>query len=114
MIHLKTPEEVKIMQHGGHILAEVLHEVCSFAKAGVTELELDQMAEKLIREKGGEPGFQKVPGYHHTICASTNSVVIAWYFLKSRLATFFPNKFFGHLIKFEFSYSSFCKTANFV
>lgn len=76
MIDYKTPEQIKIMQHGGHILADVLGKVMAAIKPGVTELEIDQLAEKLIREQGGEPGFQKVPGYRHTICVSTNDVVV--------------------------------------
>lgn len=76
MITIKTPQEVAIMEKGGKILAETLFEVLQHAKPGVTELELDTLAEKLILEKGGEPGFKKVPGYHHTICVSTNDVVV--------------------------------------
>src|SRR6185437_1799510 len=76
MIDYKTPEQIKIMQHGGHILATVLREVMAAAKPGVTELELDKLAEKRIRELGGEPGFMKVKGYHHTTCFSTNDVVV--------------------------------------
>jgi methionyl aminopeptidase len=76
MIHLKTKEEIEIMRAGGKILAEVLFEVLKHAKVGVSELELDQLAEKLILEKGGEPGFKKVKGYEYAICVSTNDVVV--------------------------------------
>ena len=76
MIPIKTPDQIKIMQHGGHILADVLFTVLKHAKPGVTELELDQMAEKLIREQGGEPGFMRVKGYFHTTCMSTNDVIV--------------------------------------
>lgn len=76
MIDLKTEEEIGIMCQGGRILAEVLKEVIGHAKPGVSELELDQLAEKLILAKGGEPGFKKVEGYKHTICISTNDVVV--------------------------------------
>jgi methionyl aminopeptidase len=76
MIQIKTKEEIEIMQAGGKILADVLFEVLKHAKAGVSELELDRLAEKLILEKGGEPGFKKVEGYNHTICISTNDVVV--------------------------------------
>jgi methionyl aminopeptidase len=76
MIDYKTKEEIEIMKHGGHILATVLAEVMNAIKPGVTELEVDQLAEKRIRELGGEPGFMKVEGYHHTICVSTNDVVV--------------------------------------
>lgn len=76
MINLKTKEEIEIMRTGGKILSEVLFEVLEHAKVGVSELELDQLAEKLILKKGGEPGFKKVDGYKHTICISTNDVVV--------------------------------------
>lgn len=76
MIDIKNKEQIVSMQKGGQILSEVLWEVLTHVKPGVTELEIDALAEKLIREKGGEPGFQKVPGYKHTICACTNEVVV--------------------------------------
>ncbi len=76
MINLKTKQDLEIMRKGGKILAEVLKEVLGHAKSGASELELDQLAEKLILEKGGEPGFKKVENYKHTICISTNDAVV--------------------------------------
>jgi len=76
MIDVKTKEEIKIMAEGGKILADVLCEVLKFAQAGISGLELDRMAEKLILKKGGEPGFKKVRGYNYTICISTNDTVV--------------------------------------
>lgn len=73
---VKTEKEQETMKKGGKILADVLWEVMSYIKPGVSELELDSLAERLIREKGGEPGFQKVKGYRHTICACVNDVVV--------------------------------------
>lgn len=76
MVHIKKKKEIEVMVEGGRILAEVLFEVLSNVKPGVSELKLDSLAEELIREKGGEPAFKKVNGYHHTICVSTNDVVV--------------------------------------
>jgi len=76
MIDIKTPEQVQAMQEGGKILSDVLWAVCAAVKPGVSELELDALAEKMIRERGGEPGFMRVPGYHHTLCICTNDVVV--------------------------------------
>lgn len=76
MINIKTPDEIEKMREGGRILAEVLGQVLLKVKPGVSELELDQLAEKLIKEKGAEPGFKRVKGYNHTICISTNEVVV--------------------------------------
>lgn len=73
---IKTPEEIEIMKVSGQILAEVLFAILDAVKPGVSELEIDALAEKMIRERGGEPGFMKVPGYRHTVCMSTNDVVV--------------------------------------
>ncbi len=76
MIKLKTSQELKIMEHAGKILSETMWELIKAVGPGVSELELDALAEKLIIEKGGEPGFKKVEGYKHTICISTNDVCV--------------------------------------
>jgi methionyl aminopeptidase len=77
MIHIKNAKEIAIMKRSGHILANVLMAICEAAKKpGMTELEIDAMAEKMIREQGGEPGFMLVPGYKNTICTATNDVVV--------------------------------------
>ena len=76
MIDIKTPKEISIMAAGGKILAEVLSEVLSKIKPGGSELELDNLAEKLIRGKGAEPGFKRVEGYRYSICISTNEAVV--------------------------------------
>lgn len=76
MIKIKTSQEIEIMKTGGHMLAETLFAVLKEVKPGVSELEIDKMAEEKILSLGGEPGFKKVPGYHHTICISTNDVVV--------------------------------------
>src|SRR5438309_1894511 len=76
MIDYKIPQEIEVMKRGGHILKEVLSEVLREAKLGVSELELNDLAEKLIRKKGAEPGFQRVRGWKHAICISSNDVVV--------------------------------------
>lgn len=76
MIDDKTRKKIDAMRKAGKILGEVLLEVILAVKPGVTEIELDRLAERLILEKGGEPGFKKVDGYQHTICVSTNDVVV--------------------------------------
>ena len=64
------------MREGGKILSDVLWEVLGKVKPGITELELDALAQKLITKRGAESGFMKVAGYHHTICTSVNDVVV--------------------------------------
>lgn len=76
MISIKTSSEIEKMAEGGKILADVLFKILEYAKVGVSELELDKLAEELILKAGAEPGFKKVANYHHTICVSTNNVVV--------------------------------------
>jgi methionyl aminopeptidase len=82
MITIKTPEEIKILREGGKILASVLYHVAEMAKPGVATIKLDEMAEKLIREAGGEPAFKnyktsqdKIP-YPASLCVSINDEVV--------------------------------------
>ena len=76
MIDDKTRKKIEVMRRAGVMLGEVLQEVLTAVKPGISEIELDRLAESLILEKGGEPGFKKVEGYQHTICVSTNNVVV--------------------------------------
>ncbi len=76
MINIKTPEEIEIMKEGGGILAAVLFELLKNIKPGVSELEIDKLAEKLILKKGSKPGFKEIKGYNNSICVSTNNVVV--------------------------------------
>lgn len=76
MIHIKNTQEVETMRKGGKMLAVALQESLDAVKPGVTEAELDKIAEKAIRRQGGEPGFMRVPGYKHSVCVATNEVVV--------------------------------------
>ncbi len=76
MIDIKSEKELRVMAECGKILSAVLWEVVENIKPGVSEKDLDNLAEKLILEKGGLPGFKKVRGYRNAICASTNDVVV--------------------------------------
>lgn len=76
MIDIKNTKEIESMKKGGHMLAIALEKSLAAAKPGVTEAELDKVAEKSMREQGGEPGFMKVPGYKHSICVATNEIIV--------------------------------------
>jgi len=82
MITIKTPEEIEVIRQGGRILAEVLAELVRKAEPGVKTIDLDQLAEQLIMEKGGIPSFknyrsrQNEPAFPTTICASVNDQIV--------------------------------------
>lgn len=76
MIHYKTPAEIESMRRGGLILKKVVAEVEEEIQAGKSTLEIDSLAERLIRQSGAEPSFQKVKGYSWTICAPINEQAV--------------------------------------
>jgi len=60
----------------GLLTAQALAAVRQAIRPGVTTLELDAIAEGVIRSGGGIPNFQLEDGYVHTICASVNDAVV--------------------------------------
>jgi len=72
----KSPAELRSMVAPGLATAASLAAVRAAIKPGVTTLELDAIAERVIRDAGGVPNFMKEPGYRHTICASVNDAVV--------------------------------------
>ena len=76
MIDIKTKEEIEKMTEGGRILAQVLAEVLRNVRVGVSEIELDKLAEEEILRRGAKPAFKKVKNYTNAICVSTNNAVV--------------------------------------
>lgn len=72
----KTPAELRLMVSPGEVTAASLAAVRGAIAAGVTTLELDAIAERVIREAGGVPNFMKEPGYRHTLCVSVNDEIV--------------------------------------
>src|SRR3989344_3969459 len=82
MTILKNIEDINKLREGGKILASVLREVTSRILPGVKTIELDILAEKIIRESGGRPSFKnyktsddKIP-YPASLCVSINEEVV--------------------------------------
>ena len=76
MIVLKTPEEINLLRVVNKAVAEVLREIESKIIPGITTLELDEMAERLLKERNCEPAFKGYRGYPKSICASVNEEVV--------------------------------------
>jgi len=75
-IIIKTPEEIELMRKSGKILAEVLEKLCSLAKPGMSTFELDEFAEKFIREHDAIPSFKGYHGFPATLCTSINEEIV--------------------------------------
>ncbi len=72
----KTPEQLAMMRTAGLLVGRTLELVVAAARPGATTLELDTLAEAHIRDHGGVPNFQLVPGYRHTLCTSVNDEIV--------------------------------------
>ena len=76
MIVCKSPAELEKMRAANALVAEVLGELAAMVKPGVSSLELDTVAEKLVRAAGAEPAFKGYRGFPNTLCTSVNEQVI--------------------------------------
>ena len=81
-IIIKTKEEIEILREGGKRLAFVLQKVKEKVAPGISTWELDEYAEKLIREMGDYPAFlnyrpegAETP-YPASLCISVNDEVV--------------------------------------
>jgi len=79
-VTLKSESQIERMARAGRLVADVLDAVGASIVPGVTTLELDGLAEHIIRAAGGVPSFIGVPGhvapYRHSLCISLDSEVV--------------------------------------
>lgn len=83
MIDIKSKREIELMKEACRLTALTHKAIAEAIKPGVSTLELDRIAEKVIRENGGIPAQKGYPGpdkytpdFPASICASVNDEVI--------------------------------------
>lgn len=76
MIVKKSAADIEKMRASGAALAEVFEELQPSIQAGVSLKEIDRLAEKFIRNRGGIPSFLGYRGFPASICASVNEVLV--------------------------------------
>ncbi|AWT52486.1 type I methionyl aminopeptidase [Mycolicibacterium smegmatis] len=72
----RTSAELDAMAVAGALVASALRAVKAAAAPGVSTLELDRIAETVIRDGGGTPSFLGYHGFPASICASVNERVV--------------------------------------
>jgi methionyl aminopeptidase len=75
-IQIKTPAQIDKMRVAGLVVGRTLELLRSSVRAGMTTLELDQIAEDNIRSSGAVPSFKGYHGFPGSICTSLNDVVV--------------------------------------
>ena len=83
MIEIKSKREIELMREACRITALAHKAIEQAIRPGISTLELDKIAEKVIRENGGIPAQKGYPGpdkytpaFPASICASVNDEVI--------------------------------------
>ena len=75
-VPFRSPGELDAMAAAGAVVGEALVAVRDAAKVGVSTLELDDVAESVIRGAGAVPSFKGYHGFTGSICSSVNDVVV--------------------------------------
>src|SRR3989344_3873227 len=82
MVTIKTEDEIALLREGGKHLARVLEALIKAARPVVSAVELDKLAERLVRENGDIPSFlnYKAKGskqnFPASLCISVNDEVV--------------------------------------
>src|SRR3954454_8345604 len=76
MIIGKSKKELEKMRAAGRLVGQVREHLRSMVKPGITTLEIDRVAEKMIRDAGALPTFKGYNGFPYSICASVNEQIV--------------------------------------
>lgn len=77
MIYYKKASEIGKMREAGRLLARAMRIASEAIVPGkTTPMELDILADRIIREGGGIPSFQDYKGYPRATCISVNDTVV--------------------------------------
>ena len=72
-IDIKSPREINLMKNSSKIVATVLREINDLVRPGLSTKDLDDFAEKRIREMGAVPSFKGYHGFPASICSINSS-----------------------------------------
>jgi methionyl aminopeptidase len=98
-VELKSAPEIERMRRAGRVVAEILDALEAAVAPGITTWDLDQLAERLIKEKGARSAFKGYRGFPAVLCASLNHEVVHGIPSKGRTLAE------GDLIKLDFGVS---------
>lgn len=76
MIIGKSQKEIDKMRASGQLVGHVLQALRQMVEPGMTTMEVNDAAEKMIRDGGAYPTFKGYNGFPYSICASVNEQVV--------------------------------------
>jgi methionyl aminopeptidase len=72
----KSPVELEKMRRSGRIVRQVLDSVKALVRPGVTTMDLEEAADKRIRDLGAKPAFKGYHDYPCVLCTSVNHEIV--------------------------------------
>lgn len=76
MIIKKSRSEIDRMARAGAVVARAHEELIERLRPGMTTLDLDRIAEKVIVDSGAVPSFKGYRGFPATLCTSPNDQIV--------------------------------------
>ncbi len=76
MIVKKTRAEIERMARAGALVAHAHEALAEAVRPGVSTLDLDRVAEKVITDAGAIPSFKGYRGFPATLCTSLNEEIV--------------------------------------
>lgn len=76
MIVMKSAAELEVMKQAGRVVAMAHLEIEKVVRPGIRTMELDRIAEDVIRRAGAVPSFKGYKGFPGSICTSINEQVV--------------------------------------
>ncbi len=75
-VSIKSEREIELIREASRILAGVHQDLGKELHAGMTTMDVDRMAEEMIRSCGCEPNFKNYQGFPGSVCVSVNEEVV--------------------------------------
>jgi len=82
---LTAKEDIELIREAGRIAGYALENTVKQVAPGISTMDLDRIAEKLIRDEGGLPTFKGYRNFPATLCVSINEEVVHGIPNKSRI-----------------------------
>ena len=75
-VTIKSEREIELIRKSCHIIAKIHQDLGKELKAGMSTLEVDSLAEDMIRSYGCVPNFKNYGGFPGSVCVSINNEVV--------------------------------------
>lgn len=76
MIPLKSEKDLEMLRKSGEILSRVMKRLREYVKPSVSTVQIDQLAEELVRQENAVAAFKGYNGFPAAVCTSVNEEIV--------------------------------------